>query len=162
MKLLKYITPFVLGFLIMIGSVSGQGQQMQRSQPDSITKEELKKFAEISNEAKKIQKETREKVDSMLSEVEMDMKRFQQIMMSKRNPKKADTLNITKEEQQTIKELQPKLMKMQQESQRKFVAIIQDNGLKPQRFQQIMQAVRTDPQVMKRFQRLVRDPSAQN
>lgn len=157
MKFFKYAAPLVLGLLVMIGSAAAQGQQqMQTAQPDSITDQELQKFAEISNEAKKIQMEARQKVDSMLSEENMKMERFQQIMMSRQNPQ-TDSLNITQEEQQTIQRLQPKLMKMQQESQQKFVAAIQEHGLNPQRFQQIMQAVRTNPAVMQRFQNMMRD-----
>ncbi|HEX6983450.1 MAG TPA: DUF4168 domain-containing protein [Balneolaceae bacterium] len=161
MKFFKYTIPLVLGFLVTTGSLAAQGQQGQTAQPDSVTNQELQKFAEISNEAQKIQQEARQTVDSLLAEENMEMQRFQEIMMSKRNPQAPDTLNITPEEQQTIQELEPKLIEMQQESQQKFVAVIQEKGLTPNRFQQIMQAIRTDPQVMKRFQNMMRD-SLQN
>jgi hypothetical protein len=157
MKLFKYTIPLVIGFLVTAGSLAAQGQQQQGVQPDSITTQELQKFAEISNEAQKIQQEARQKIDSMLSAKNMEVQRFRQIMMNKRNPQMSDSLNITPEEQQTIQELEPKLIEMQEESQRKFVAVIQEKGLSSNRFQQIMQAIRTDPQVMQRFQNMMRD-----
>ncbi len=47
MKFFKQSAAFVLGFLLMAGSVFAQGnpmqQKMQQTQPDSITDEELKK-----------------------------------------------------------------------------------------------------------------------
>lgn len=149
--------PVLLGLLLMTGSAFAQVQQQQQQQPaqaDSVSDEELEKFADVTTESQSVQEGMREKVDSMLSDQEMEMDRFQQIMMSKRNPQAGDSVEVTEEEEATMEEIQPKLMEMQQESQQQMVSIIQDNGLEPQRFQEIMQAVRTNPEVMKRFQEL--------
>ena len=151
--------PLLLGFLLMAGSAVAQGQQMQQksTQADSITDKELKKFASVSAESQKIQQEMRKKVDSMLAEEDMDMQRFQKIMMSKRNPKMADSVNVSDEEKKKMKKIQPKLMKANQQAQKKMVSVIKDNGLEPQRFQQIMQAVRSNPEVMKRFRKISKE-----
>jgi len=155
MKFFQKLMPVIIGLLLMAGSAYAQVQQQpqpQQAQPDSITDTELQKFADVTTEFQKIQKEMTDKVDSMLAEEDMDMQRFEEIMMSKRNPQMADSVEVTEDEQKTMETIQPKLMEMQQESQPKMVSIIQDNELQPQRFQQIMQAVRTNPEVMKRFQ----------
>lgn len=154
MKFLKHSALVVLGLLVMAGSAFGQVKNQQSAQPDSITDEELKKFAVVTNEVQKIQQESNKQVQSMLADKDMDMQRFQQIMMSKRNPKMADSINVTKQEQKTIKQIQPKLQKMQQKSRKEMMGVMQENGLKPQRFQAIMKAVRSDPAVMKRFQKV--------
>ena len=151
--------PLLLGFLLMAGSAIAQGQQMPQNstQADSITDEELKKFASVSAESQKIQQEMRKKVDSMLTEEDMEMQRFQQIMMSKQNPKMADSVQVTDEEKKKMKKIQPKLMKANRQAQQKMVGVIKDNGLQPQRFQQIMQAVRSNPEVMKRFRKISKE-----
>lgn len=156
MKFFKNTLPLLLGMLLIAGSTVAQVQQQQQQQidPDSITDEELKKFAQVSQESQKVQEEMRNQVDSLLDENEIEMERFRQIMMSQRNPQSADSANITEEEKASMKKIQPQLMKMQQEAQQEMVSIIQDNGLEPQRFQQLMQAVRTNPEVMKRFQEI--------
>lgn len=156
MKFFKYTVSLALGLLLIAGSVFAQGQrmQMQPANPDSVTDQELKKVATITTEAQKVRKQSQQKVDSMLQETDMDMRRFQQIMMSKRNPKMADSMNVTQQEQATIKELQPKLMKVQRQSQQQMMSIIQNEGMNPKRFQQVMQAVRTNPELMKRFKQL--------
>lgn len=154
MNFFKYSAIAILGFLVMAGSAHGQMKNQQSAQPDSITDKELKKFAKVTSEVQKIQQESRKQVQAMLADKEMDMQRFQQIMMSKRNPKMADSINVTKKEQKTIKEIQPKLQKMQQQSRKEMMGVMQENGLKPQRFQAIMRAVRSDPAVMKRFQKI--------
>ncbi len=156
MKFFKNTLPLLLGMLLIAGSAVAQVQQQQQQQqqidPDSITEEELEQFAQVSQESQKVQEEMRNQVDSLLDEKDMEMERFRQIMMSQRNPQSADSADITEEEQATMEEIQPQLMQMQQQAQQEMVTIIQDNGLEPQRFQQLMQAVRTNPEVMKRFQ----------
>jgi len=160
MKFFKHSVAFVFSFFIVVSAVFAQGQQMQmqkQSQADSITDAELQKFVNVTQEVQKIQQESQQKVQGMLAEKEMDMRRFQTIMMSKRNPKMADSVNVSEKEQKTIKELQPKLMKMQQDSRKKMMGVMQDEGLKPKRFQAIMRAVQSNPQVMKRFQKIAQD-----
>lgn len=159
MKFFKKVMPLFVGLLVMAGSAFGQVRQQapQPAQADSITDQELQKFAQVSAESQKIRQEMTQKVDSMLAETDMDMQRFQKILMSKRNPQMSDSLKVTPKEEKTMKKIQPKLMKMSQNAQQKMVALIQDNGLNPQRFQQLMQAVRTDPAVMKRFQKITQD-----
>ena len=155
MKFFKSTLPLLLGMLLIAGSAVAQVQQQQQQiDPESITDAELEKFAKVSQESQKVQEEMRNQVDSLLDENDIEMERFRQIMMSQRNPQSADSANITEEEKASMKKIQPQLMKMQQEAQQEMVTIIQNNGLEPQRFQQLMQAVRTNPEVMKRFQKI--------
>lgn len=155
MKFFKKMMPALLGLLLITGSAVAQIQQQQQpAQADSISDAELEQFAAVTQESQEVQQDMREQVDSMLAEEEMEMERFQEIMMSKRNPQMADSVEVSEEEEATMEAIQPKLMELQQQSQQQMVSIIQDNGLEPQRFQQIMQAVRTNPDVMKRFQEL--------
>lgn len=158
MKFLQHFAAFSLGFLLIAGSVFAQGQQMQQTaQPDSITDEELEKFAMVTSELQKIQQESQKEVQAMLSDKDMDMQRFQQIMMSRQNPNMSDSLEVTAQEEKTMKEIQPKLQKMQQESRKKMMSIMQENGLQPQRFQAISRALQQNPEVMKRFKKIAQD-----
>lgn len=166
MKFFKH-TAFVLGLLLMAGSAVAQVQgQMQSSQPDSITDEELEKVVAISGEARKIQMQSRQKlqkeIKASLSDKEMDMQRFQEIMMSKQNQQAADSINISQQEQATINEIQPKLMEIQKKSQKQMMGVMQENGMNMQRFQQVMQAIRSDKQVMQRFQEISKSSQSQN
>lgn len=161
MKLFKQSAAFVLGFLLVAGSVFAQGQQMKSPKADSISDKELQKFANVTQEVQKINRQSQQKVQSMLDDKGMDMQRFQQIMMSKRNPKMADSVNVTEKEQKTIKEIQPELMKMQQNTRQKMMSSMKENKLKPQRFQAIMKAVQSDPAVAKRFREIAQDTMKQ-
>lgn len=165
MKFLKHSVAFVLGFLVFAGAAFAQGQMQQQQQqqidPDSITDEELEQFAEVMNVRQEVQQESMEKVQSILSDKDMDMQRFQEIMMSQQNPQMADSVEVTSEEQETIDEIEPKLQEMQKTSRKKMMGAMEDNELNPQRFQAIARAVQSNPEVMKRFKKVAQD-SAQN
>lgn len=130
---------------------------MQPAQPDSISDEELEKFATVTNELQQIQRESQEKVQDMLSDKEMDMQRFQQIMMSRQNPNMGDSIEVTEQEEKTMKEIEPKLQKMNQQSRKEMMSIMQEEGLQPQRFRAISQALQQNPEVMKRFKKIAQD-----
>jgi hypothetical protein len=154
MKFFKQSAAFVLGFLLMAGSVFAQGnpmqQKMQQAQPDSITNEELKKFASVTSDVN-------EKIDaeivSLLADKEMDPERFQEIMMKQRNPR-TDSADVTEQEQKTIDEVQPKLMKVQQ---KEIMNAMEKNGLQPQRFQAIVKALQSNPEVVKRYRKITQE-----
>jgi len=154
MKFFKQSAAFVLGFLLMAGSVFAQGnpmqQKMQQTQADSITNEELKKFAAVTSDVN-------EKIDaeivSLLADKEMDAERFQEIMMKQRNPR-TDSADVTEQEQKTIDEVQPKLMKVQQ---KEIMNAMEKNGLQPQRFQAIVKALQSNPEVVKRYRKITQE-----
>lgn len=165
MKFLQQSAAFVLGFLLLAGSAFAQGQQMQQqqqAQPDSITDEELEKFAVVTNELQQIQQESQQEVETMLSDKEMDMQRFQQIMMSRQNPQMSDSVEITDEEEEIMAEIEPRLQEMQQESREEMMGAMQENELEPQRFQAISQALQSDPDVMNRFKEIAQEMDEQN
>lgn len=153
----------MLGMLLMAGSAFAQGQQMQQmqnAQADSVSDKELKKFVDAAQELQTIQQNIQSEVQQMVQEEDMTFQRFQQIIMSKQNPQMAKKVQVTDEEEAVIKEMQPKLQKIQQEANQKQMTVIQDNGLTPQRFQQIAQAVQSDPQMMQRFQQMSADSAS--
>ena len=52
------------------------------------------------------------------------------------------------EEEKKIKNIQPKLMKINQQAQQEFVQLIQQEGFTPRRFQQIMRAVQMSAELL--------------
>lgn len=163
MNFFKKTVPLMLGMLLMAGSAFAQGQQMQQmqnAQADSVSDKELKKFVDAAQELQTIQQNIQSEVQQMVQEEDMTFQRFQQIIMSKQNPQMAKKVQVTDEEEAVIKEMQPKLQKIQQEANQKQMTVIQDNGLTPQRFQQIAQAVQSDPQMMQRFQQMSADSAS--
>lgn len=165
MNFFKKTVPLMLGMLLMAGSAFAQGQQMQQmqnAQADSVSDKELKKFVETAEDIRSIRQDVQSELQQMVQEEDMTFQRFQQIMMSKQNPQMAKKVQVTDEEEAVIKEMQPKLAKIQQQANQKQMTAIQDNGLTPQRFQQIAQAVQSDPQMMQRFQQMSADSASES
>lgn len=143
---------------MLAGTAVAQGQQMQnKAKVDSVTDAELKKFVKSTTKIQKIQQNTQQEVKKLVNDEGMKFPRFQMIMMSKQNPQLADSVKTTKKEEQTIQKIQPQLQKISQGVRQKFVKAIQDQGLTPQRYQQIAQAVRTNPELSQRFQEIASD-----
>ncbi|WP_441001396.1 DUF4168 domain-containing protein [Fodinibius sp. SL11] len=159
MKFFKHSSAFVLVLLLMAGSVFAQGnpmqQKMQQAQPDSITNEDLKKFAAVTND---VNQKMDEEIASLLADKDMDPKRFEEIMMKQRNPQ-TDSADVTEQEQKTMDEVQPKLMKVQQ---KEIMSAMKKNGLQPQRFQSIVRALQSNPEVAKRYRQIVQEEQQGN
>jgi len=155
---------FLLTVLILAFGISsialGQGQQPPNPaqqgpkpiDPSSITDEEIQKVAEITSSADAIQKESEQKVKSMVDSSDIEYERFEEIIQASSNPQAAQDLNLTQSEQETLGKLRPKLMKVNREAQQEFVALIEEKGLTPKRFQQIMQASQQHEKVAKRIE----------
>lgn len=144
--------------LIVVASaaIAQGGQQMmqppQPANPDSVSNTELQKFANVTDSAQSISKDVQSKVQTLVEDEGMEFARFQKIMMSKRNPQSSGNLQTTQQEEKTIKQIQPKLMKIQKQAQMQIVQLIKEEGLTPQRFQQIMRGVQTNQELKKRLQ----------
>lgn len=158
MTFFKQSAALLLGFVLMAASAFAQGnmqQQMQQTQPDSISDDELKKFASVTSDVN-------EKIDaelsSLLKDKDMDQARFEEIMMSQQNPQAGDSVKMTDQEQETLNEVQPKLQKLQQQE---IMAAMKNNGLQPQRFQAIVRALQSNPDIVKRYQKIVQEEQAQ-
>ena len=154
MKFFKHTAVLVFGLVLFAGTAFAQGQmqQQQSSAADSVTNSELKKFASVMMDFQQLRRQSMKEVQSMLSDKDMGMQRFQAILMSQRNPNSPDTLNVTSQEKKTVQNIQ---QKMQKQSQQKMQKAFQDNGLNRQRFQAIQRAIQSNPTVKKRFRKMM-------
>jgi len=126
MKFIRFSLSLLAGIFLLTATLYAQGNMQQQTvNPDSISQKELKKFVEFS--------------------------RFQTIMRSRQNPQSDSQVDVSDEEQKQLQNIQPKLMKMNQQTQQQLVQIIQDQGLSTQRFQEILQAARQNMEIQKRI-----------
>ena len=140
---------------VAVAAVFAQGRQQMPQPPaaaDSVSESELQKFANITDSAQSIQEEIQSKVETLVEDEGMEFDRFRKIMMSKQSQQSAGQVETTQNEEEKIKSLQPKLMEINQQAQQQFVQLIQEEGLSPQRFQQIMKALQTSPDLQQRLQ----------
>ena len=147
----RSVSLFLLLF-VAVSAVYAQGQQQpQPATPDSVTDEELKQFAAVTDAAQSIRQEVQQEVQTLVEEQGMDYGRFQKIMMNRQNPNASGEVETTAEEEKKINSIQPQLMQINKEARQEFVQLIQNKGFTPKRFQEIMRAVQMSAELQKRL-----------
>lgn len=153
---LKYSTTLIFGALFVTATAFAQQQmtppQPEPLSPEEVTDEQLVMLSEITKAGQGIQEEAQQKMQAAIEETSMEYSRFEEIMMSQQNPQMAGQLNLSEEEQQTIQEVQPQLMQINQAAQQQYMQAIQEAGMNLQTFQQVAQAVQAHPEVAERFE----------
>lgn len=157
MNFFKKSAALTFGLFLIVGTVFAQGQQMMKSgQADDVSDEELKNFVNVVKGFQQVSLESQKNVKAVLADKDMDMMRLRKIMISKSNPKMADSVNVTDKEKKELKEIKPKLKKIQRKSQKEKAKVIKDNGLTIKRFQVIRRSIQTDSTLAKKFQNELR------
>lgn len=153
MNFIKKFSPFVMGFILLAGAAFAQGQQQVQPAED-VTDQELKMFVSLAAESQAIQQKVNMKMQKAINaEENINFQRFQMIQQSKQNPKMADSMEVTEEEQEAMQNLQPKLAKIGQDAQKEMKKVLQENELTQQRIQQIQLALQSDKELQQRFQK---------
>ncbi len=132
----------------------GQGQQQMPELPtsDDVSDEELTQLVDAINALTPVQEKLQGEIEQIVNEEDISFERFQEMMMAMQNPQMADQANITEEEQQEIQTLQPKLMEAQGAAQEEMLAVIEDNGLTTERYQQIIMGAQQDTELRERVE----------
>jgi hypothetical protein len=163
-KLVRYTFVLILGAVLSTATVFAQQQQMppqpEPLSPEEVTDEQLEMVVNVSEAVQGLQKEADMQMREVIAEEEMEYSRFQQIMMAQQNPQMAGQVNVTEDEKKTLQKVQPKLQEITMKVQQGYMTAIQDEGLSPQKFQQIAQAIQAHPEVAKRFEE-IKSESAQ-
>lgn len=151
-------------FVLMVGAIFGttavfaQQQQMppqpEPLSPEEVTDEQLVMISNVTQAGQGIQEEADKKMKEVIEEVGMEYTRFQEIVMAQQNPQMAGQIEITDEEQETLQQVQPDLMQINQQAQQQYIAKIEEEGLSIQEFQQIAQAIQAHPEVAERFEEI--------
>ena len=142
---------------------SSPSLQQGANAPDiEVSDEELETFAEVAQEVQELQRQARGKMQSALEEQDMSMEEFQQLRRKsspqqapgQKNPPQGQGSKMSEEEKSQLQEAQTALMEIQQKVQQKMAAQLEAEGMEPQRFRQIAQALRQDKELQERFSRL--------
>lgn len=159
MRKLKIIASTFASVVILSFAMAGHAQDMEAQKIDTITNEELEKVAATLQQARQIQRQANQELREVVKEKGLEFQRYQTIMISKR--KKKDTVEVTEEEKQIMKEIRPQLAEINRQSKQEFQEAIKEHGLTQQRLRQIMLVIRSKPKVAQRFQKVVAEKNRQ-
>ncbi|MFU8813011.1 MAG: DUF4168 domain-containing protein [Balneolaceae bacterium] len=160
MNTFKIAATFIIIALLGAGPLFAQGQAGQQM-PDlpsssEVSDDELERFIDTRIEMEPVQLQMQNDMQEAIEE-EMDIERFQQLLMAMQNPQMAGNVQMTDEEQQTIQGLQPVLIQIQMDAQPELIEIIEDNGFEIERFEVLMTAIQQDDELFSRFQQKIQE-----
>jgi phosphoglycerate-specific signal transduction histidine kinase len=138
---------------------SGQGalnsQQMQSNDSPSFEDAELQKFAKVMKKIQTVQNESTKKIETAFSESSMSKQRFNKLYSARKNGSNQKAKNETKAETEEFKKLATQIQSIQQSNQKKMVDIVRKNDMTVQKFNQIVKAMRSNPNLGKKIQQMM-------
>lgn len=140
---------------------SGQGT----SQPTvgaPVTSEELQKFAKSFKQVQTIQEQTMAEMLKAVRSEGLSEQRFVAIYRSQQNSQSRPESAVTTQERQQFAQVLKKLGEIEQRTQTQMQQAIRTEGLEPDRFVQILAAVRRDSALQQQMQKLLQQSSLLN
>ena len=154
MKFKNVLSLFVVSFLFINAAVSQvpQGQQRGQQKIDiEVSDEELKSFIKVSGELQSIQMEMRQKMNQIIKDNGMKMKRYQEIARGKQQGQEVET---TKEEEKAYSAIQKEMQQEGKKLDKRMQKVLDDHSIEKKRFQKISRALRQDKELQNRFQKM--------
>lgn len=155
MKLFQtlFLQLFLLIFITLpVMAQLGIPQPDQLPTSADVSDEELSLLVKTIYDLEPIQIEAQEKMIEAITSEDITLERFQQMMMADSNPELAAQVNITDEEMEKLMAIQPALMQIQGEADRKMSEKIEENGFTMDRYRSIVMGAQQDPELMARIE----------
>lgn len=148
------------------GSDSGQGQSQGQPQAQpglpsgqenapSFEDSELQKFAEVMKKIQTVQTESNQEIESAFSESSMSKQRFNSLYQARQSEDKQKAADETTAETKEFNKLAKQIQTIQQKSQKQMVETVRNNDMTVQKFNQIVKAMRSNPELGQRIQQMM-------
>ncbi|MDG5816563.1 DUF4168 domain-containing protein [Chitinispirillales bacterium ANBcel5] len=140
-------------FFLAISVASFGAAQAQSVVDEDVTDEELLKFIEINRQFEVLQEEAEEQMKGVIREHGLTPERYNEIVIMENNPEiDSDASN---EELEKARAISDQIIRIQERMQGKAITIIEQEGLTPERFQEIGTLLQISPELQQRFNDLL-------
>jgi hypothetical protein len=151
--------------LVFAGSLSAQEAPAPEAQPQTqeapqapstteVSQSELEQFARVIPQLQEIQQSAQQEAAQVIQESGLSTERFSEIYQSQQSGTVPST-EVTSEEQQSYDAASTKIQSLEEEVRSQQEEVLQSEGLEPQRFGEILVAVRQDPALQQQVQELL-------
>lgn len=159
--------------VLFAGSVSAQEPQAPEAQPQpqqapqdapqdapqnapttEVSQSELEQFVRVIPQLQEIQQSAQQQAAQVIQESGLSTERFSEIYQSQQSGA-TPSAEVTSEEQQSYDEASTKIESLEQDVRSQQEEVLQTEGLEPQRFGEILVAVRQDPTLQQQVQELL-------
>jgi hypothetical protein len=131
--------------------VFGVGANAQPNLEKEITDNEISKFVTSVQHIQHIEMEMQQQMVGELVKENMEVDRFNEIIQSQQDPE-SGAKPATEEEIIVIQKINQNFERIQMETQNKMIGKIEETGLTVERYQEIMAALQTDPELQSKVQ----------
>lgn len=132
-----------------------QEQQPQQQQvQEDFSDEELGQFVEVYIQAAEIQQKNEAQMVQAIEEEDLDINRFNEILMARQNQQNAEEIDATAEEMASFNSAAEKIMTVQQEAQAEIEELI-ESEMGSQKYQQIVMAYQQSPEVQQKVNQML-------
>lgn len=156
----QYVLPaFIVMMLLSFGVMAQETPTVPQQQQEVVTDfndEELKQFASAAGKVMEIQQKTQEDMIKVIEDENLELDKFNQILMSQQN-QEAEKVDATAEEMAAFNNASQKIMEIQTNIQSDVIKTIEDEGLEPQKYEQIMLAYQASPEIKAKIDALIQE-----
>ncbi len=138
----------------LAGAASTSLIQAQDTTSQDFNEEVLSSFVEANVEVSKIQQQAEQKMMNAIEGADLEVERFNQILMAKQQNQEADA---GEDELKNFDSAAQQIMQIQQETQQEIMQEIQQSGLEPQQYQEIIMAYQQDPSLKEKLDKMVEE-----
>ncbi len=150
------ILPAILfAFLVSLATHAQVSPQQQEIETD-FNDTELKQFATAAGKVMEITQKTQEEMIKIIEEENMELDKFNQILMAQQS-QEGEKVDATAEEMAAFNNASQKIMEIQKDVQTDVVEAIEQEGLEPQKYEAIMLAYQSDPEVKAKIVALIQE-----
>ncbi len=142
------------GFGVMAQQNPASAPQQNQQIETDFEDKELEQFASAAGKVVVIQQETEEKMIQAIEKEDLEITKFNEILMAQQN-QQTDQLEATPEDLQKFDKAAAQVMKIQTEVQQEMVEAIQEEGLEPQKYEQILLAYQSDANIKAKIDALI-------
>ena len=122
---------------------------------EPVSDEELKQFASTVPGLRTIEESTQAEIAQVIQSSGFDEARFSEIYQSQKSPDSPTSSEVTEEEQQSFTKALADIQAIEEKSVGEQEKIIQEQGLEPKRFVEILVSLREDPALLTKMQEMI-------
>lgn len=150
MRLFKFFAcSLIVFFFSQQLSAQMPGGAPQQQQQADFSDDDLATFVKVQEEVGTVQEKAQEQMIGEIEGAGLDINTFNQIMQAEQNPN--SEYSPSAEEKEKYEQIMPKVQEINQGMQEKAMQTMQEEGMDPQQYQQIMMAYQRDPEVKQRI-----------
>lgn len=169
----QLLTGSCIFIFLLVGNLSVQAQQKPvspspslspQSQPPAsntptntqVSSEELQKFARTIKQLIGIEQNANQEMTQVIGKSGLSQQRFFEIYKLQKTPSAQPTQAVSSQEKQQFEKAFTSLRQIQQQAETKMQQVLQTEGLKAERFNQIEAVVRQDPALQKKVREMIK------